>query len=117
MGHTLRYDPVAEAGCPMRVWHEGRQIQVAKPVDLYANCFVKRNHPAHTPRAPHRNRASASRVIRAEITCLSLEANQRPVLIVDEAHHLRNDVLEDLRLLTNYERQTPRTGGAGYWWG
>jgi len=25
------------------------------------------------------------------------------VLIVDEAHHLRNDVLEDLRLLTNYQ--------------
>ena len=50
-----------------------------------------------------RNRASAFRVIRAEITRLSLEAKQRPVLIVDEAHHLRNDVLEDLRLLTNYE--------------
>ena len=32
-----------------------------------------------------------------------LEGKQRPVLIVDEAHHLRNDVLEDLRLLTNYE--------------
>ncbi len=50
-----------------------------------------------------RNRASAFRVIRAEITRLTLEAKQRPVLIVDEAHHLRNDVLEDLRLLTNYE--------------
>jgi len=25
------------------------------------------------------------------------------VLIVDEAHHLRNEVLEDLRLLTNYQ--------------
>ena len=25
------------------------------------------------------------------------------MLIVDEGHHLRNDVLEDLRLLTNYE--------------
>lgn len=50
-----------------------------------------------------RNRASAYRVIRAEITRLTLEAKQRPVLIIDEAHHLRNDVLEDLRLLTNYE--------------
>ncbi len=49
------------------------------------------------------NRASAFRVIRAEITRLTLEARQRPVLIVDEAHHLRNEVLEDLRLLTNYE--------------
>ncbi len=50
-----------------------------------------------------RNRASAFRIIRAEITRLTLEAKQRPVLIVDEAHHLRNEVLEDLRLLTNYE--------------
>jgi len=49
------------------------------------------------------NRASAFRVIRAEITRLTLEARQRPILIVDEAHHLRNEVLEDLRLLTNYE--------------
>jgi len=50
-----------------------------------------------------RNRASAFRIIRAEISRLCLEAKQRPVLIVDEAQHLRNDVLEDLRLLTNYE--------------
>jgi len=50
-----------------------------------------------------RDRASAFRVVRAEITRLTLEAKQRPVLIVDEAYHLRNDVLEDLRLLTNYE--------------
>ena len=49
-----------------------------------------------------RNRAAAFHVIRAEITRLTLESKQRPVLIVDEAHHLRNDVLEDLRLLTNY---------------
>ena len=50
-----------------------------------------------------RNRAAAFRVIRAEITRLTLEAKQRAVLIVDEAHHLRNEVLEDLRLLTNYQ--------------
>lgn len=50
-----------------------------------------------------RNRAAAFRSIRAEVTRLCLEAKQRPVLIVDEAQHLRNDVLEDLRLLTNYE--------------
>ena len=50
-----------------------------------------------------RNRAAAFRAIRSEVTRLTLEARQRPVLIVDEAHHLRNDVLEDLRLLTNYK--------------
>lgn len=53
--------------------------------------------------ATERNRAAAFRVIRAEVTRLCLESKQRPVLIVDEAQHLRNDVLEDLRLLTNYE--------------
>jgi general secretion pathway protein A len=53
--------------------------------------------------ALQRNRAAAFRSIRLEITRLTLEAKQRPVLIVDEAHHLRNEVLEDLRLLTNYQ--------------
>jgi type II secretory pathway predicted ATPase ExeA len=37
------------------------------------------------------------------------------VLIVDEAHHLRNEVLEDLRLLTNYQRQIPKTGCVCSW--
>ncbi|MFQ5760475.1 MAG: ExeA family protein [Acidiferrobacterales bacterium] len=50
-----------------------------------------------------RSRASAYRAIRIEISRLVQEAKQLPVLIVDEAQHLRNDVLEDLRLLTNYE--------------
>ena len=50
-----------------------------------------------------RSRAVCYRVIRAEVTRLCLEAKKTPILIVDEAHHLRNDVLEDLRLLTNYE--------------
>ncbi len=50
-----------------------------------------------------RNRAGASRAIRAEVTRLVTEAKQQPVLIIDEAHHLRNDVLEDLRLLTSYQ--------------
>ena len=49
-----------------------------------------------------RSRASAYRAIRIEITRLVQEAKQLPVLIVDEAQYLRNDVLEDLRLLTNF---------------
>jgi len=48
------------------------------------------------------NRAGAFREIRAEVTRLTHEAKQRVVLVIDEAHHLRNEVLEDLRLLTNY---------------
>ena len=49
-----------------------------------------------------RNRASAYRAIHTEVCRLAVESKIHPVLVVDEAHHLRNDVLEDLRLLTNY---------------
>ena len=45
---TLRYDPSAPPGRPVQVWHQGRQLQRAKPVDLYANCFVKRDRPSRT---------------------------------------------------------------------
>ena len=45
-----------------------------------------------------RSRATAYRAIRAEITRLVCEAKQLPVLVIDEAQHLRNDVLEDLAL-------------------
>ena len=45
---TLRYDPAAAAGKPVQVWHDGCQIQLARPVDLYANCFVKRDQPSRT---------------------------------------------------------------------
>lgn len=49
-----------------------------------------------------RNRAALFRQIRGEVSRLCAENRLRPVLIVDEAHHLRTDLLEDLRLLTNY---------------
>jgi len=49
-----------------------------------------------------RSRATAYRAIRNAVSRLVQEAKQLPVLIVDEAQHLRNDVLEDLRLLTSY---------------
>ena len=49
-----------------------------------------------------RSRATARQAIRNEVSRLVTEAKQLPVLVIDEAHHLRNDVLEDLRLLTNF---------------
>ena len=49
-----------------------------------------------------RSRAALYRAISDEVTRLCVEAKARPVLIIDEAHHLRSEVLEDLRLLTNY---------------
>ena len=54
-----------------------------------------------------RSRATAYRAIRNEVTRLVQEAKQLPVLIVDEAQHLRNDVLE-LRLLTNFSMDAER---------
>jgi len=53
--------------------------------------------------ACERSRAALYKQIRTEVTRLVMEARCRPILIVDEAHHLRPDVLEDLRLLTNYQ--------------
>ncbi len=50
-----------------------------------------------------RSRAALFRQIRTEVSRLVGEARCRPILIVDEAHHLRPDVLEDLRLLTTYQ--------------
>ncbi|HMJ11270.1 MAG TPA: ATP-binding protein [Polyangiaceae bacterium] len=52
--------------------------------------------------AIERSRAALFRQIRSEVTRLCAEARCRPILVIDEAHHLRADVLEDLRLLTNY---------------
>ena len=50
----LRYDPSAPPGRPVQVWHQSRRIHDAKPLDAYANCFVKRHRPSSTlqPDAP-----------------------------------------------------------------
>jgi len=51
---TLRFDPT-RMGRPVEVWHAGRKLGMAKLVDAYANCFVKRDHATkalHSSRAP-----------------------------------------------------------------
>lgn len=48
-----------------------------------------------------RYRAPACQLIRCEVERLS-EAGKLPLLIIDEAHYLRHDVLDELRLLTNF---------------
>jgi len=40
---TLRYDP-HKLGRPIEVWHQGKKVSIARRVDAYANCFVKRDH-------------------------------------------------------------------------
>lgn len=71
MGHTvtLRYDPSAPAARGIEVWHEGRFIERARPLDAYANCFVRRNRPtqgieADTPAATPRATGIALRDLR-----------------------------------------------------
>lgn len=38
----LRYEP-NQRRKPVQIWHRGQQVQIAKPVDAYANCFVRRD--------------------------------------------------------------------------
>ena len=45
---TLRFDPAAAPERPVQVCHKGQHIELAKPVETYANCFVKRNRPSWT---------------------------------------------------------------------
>ena len=73
--------------------------------------------------AVERSRAALHRQIKSEVSRLCTDARIRPILVVDEAHHLRPDVLEDLRLLgwkgrgfwSSYSMYTPwhQEGGKG----
>ena len=45
---TLRFDPGAAPERPVQVCHQGKFIAQAKPVQTYANCFVKRDRPSWT---------------------------------------------------------------------
>jgi type II secretory pathway predicted ATPase ExeA len=49
------------------------------------------------------SRAGLYRQIRDQVQGLVGDKRIRPVLVVDEAHLLRSDALEELRLLTNYQ--------------
>jgi len=41
---TLRYEPAREPHKrAVEVWHRGQRVEIAKRVDVLANCFVKRN--------------------------------------------------------------------------
>ncbi|MCB9576617.1 MAG: DDE-type integrase/transposase/recombinase [Polyangiaceae bacterium] len=47
---VLRYDPSRPRDRRnVQVWHRGSQIQLAKRVDAYANCFVRRNGDRRMP--------------------------------------------------------------------
>lgn len=71
-------------------------LSTGNPMDMYKSIAWEMGLPTE------RNRAALYRQIRGEATRLCTEARTRPILIIDEAQNLRSDVLEDLRLLTNY---------------
>ncbi len=54
------------------------------------------------------SRAAAFKAIQETVSRLAVETRQYPVLIFDEAHHLHNTILEELRLLTNYEMDSEK---------
>ncbi len=49
-----------------------------------------------------KQRAQAFHAIREEVSRLVRDGRQLPILIIDESHLLTGDLLEELRLLTNY---------------
>jgi general secretion pathway protein A len=72
-------------------------LSTGNVLDLYKTISWEMGLPVE------RSRAALFRQIRSEVTRLVSEARCRPVLVIDEAHHLRPEVLEDLRLMTNYK--------------
>jgi len=82
--------------------HTGRyrvfyvQLTTGNVMDLFKSIAWEMGLPTE------RSRAALHHRIKSEVARLCQEPRLRPVLIVDEAQHLRPDVLEDLRLLTNY---------------
>jgi general secretion pathway protein A len=71
-------------------------LSTGNPMDMYKSIAWEMGL------AVERSRAALYRQIKNEVTRLGTEARTRPVLILDEAHGLRSDVLEEMRLLTNY---------------
>jgi len=45
---TLRFDPSAPPERPIQVCFKGERLAMARPLDAYANCFVKRDRPSRT---------------------------------------------------------------------
>jgi general secretion pathway protein A len=71
-------------------------LSTGNPMDLYKSIAWEMGLGVE------RSRAALYRQIKNEVTRLCTESRTRPILILDEAHGLRSDVLEEMRLLTNY---------------
>jgi general secretion pathway protein A len=66
-------------------------------VEFYTHlCDVFGLNPSH-------RRAPMFRAIKEHVLSMRSSTRIHPVLIIDEAHHLNNDILAELRLLTNFQ--------------
>ena len=72
-------------------------LSTGNVMDMYKSIGWERGLPTE------HSCTAAYRAVQAEVTRLVGEAKQQPLLVIDEAHHLRNDVLEDFGLLTNFD--------------
>lgn len=72
-------------------------LSTGNVMDLYKTIAWEMGLPTE------RSRAALHRQIKNEVTRLCADARCRPILIVDDAHNLRPEVIEDLRLLTSYQ--------------
>ena len=52
---------------------------------------------------PFFRKADNCRIIQTEITRLALEKKVTPIIIIDEANHISNAILNDLKILFNFE--------------
>jgi len=71
-------------------------LSTGNPMDMYKSIAWEMGLAAE------RNRAALYRQVKNEVTRLATETRTRPLLILDEAQWLRSEVLEEMRLLTNY---------------
>lgn len=72
-------------------------LSTGNVMDLYKTISWEMGLPVE------RSRSALHKQIKTEVSRLCGDARIKPVLVVDEAQHLRAEVLEDLRLLTNYK--------------
>ena len=67
------------------------------PNDFYRNLATELGAQAHYRKPDN------FRVIQEELTRLSVEKRKTPVIIIDEANYIKNAVLNDLKILFNFE--------------
>ena len=72
-------------------------LSTLTPNDFYRNLVKERGSE------PAFKKPDNFRIIQEEITRLSLETRKTPIIIIDEANYINNAILNDLKILFNFE--------------